>query len=81
MLVFPSAYNRGRSWSSSGLQRRGVQPELWTNSQKRLEGWEYAWPVVAVRIPGLTPMKTQMRLGARESVRRFVRCAYFEGGA
>lgn len=23
----------------------------------------------------------QMRLGARESVRRFVRCAYFEGGA
>ena len=32
-------------------------------------------------MPGLTPMKRVMRLGASESVRWFVRWAYLEGGA
>ena len=81
MFVFPNAYKRGKSWSSSGRQGRGVQPELCTNFQKRLEGWEYAWPVVAVRIPGLRPMNMQIRLGASESVRWLVKWAYFDGGA
>lgn len=81
MFVCPSAYRCGKSWSSWGLQRRGVQPELWASFQKRFDGWLYAWPVVAVRIPGFTPMNMQMRFGARESVRRFVRWAYLPGGA
>lgn len=42
ILVWPSAYSLGRSRSSSGAHRRGVQPELWRSFQKRFEGWAYA---------------------------------------
>lgn len=34
-----------------------------------------------MRRPGFRPMKIVMRLGERESVRWFGRCAYLDGGA
>ena len=44
-------------------------PEECSSFQKRLDGWAYAWPVDAVRRPGLRPMKRRARDGARDSVR------------
>ena len=58
-----------------------MHPLLKQSFQKRFEGWEYAWPVVAVRRPGFRPMKIQIRSGARESVRRLGTWAYLDGGA
>lgn len=53
MFVFPMAYRRGRSTSSVGSSRLSVQPELCKSFQNRFEGCAYAWPAVAVRMPGL----------------------------